>query len=424
MRVLFISANREDINMATLPLGMVLVAEATRAAGHQVELLDLLGQAQPAQAVRQAIAALAPQVIGISVRNIDDQCMARPRFLLDQALTVVQACRQECSAPLVLGGAGYSIFPQSALAYLGADMGIEGEGEEAFVQLLELLAGGGDPAGVPGLHLPGQAPRQSKRLLAGLDRLPWPAALELLGRQAASPELWVPVQTRRGCPLNCVYCSTPAIEGPRLRRCTPQGAAQALAALHQAGARRFFVTDNTFNLPPSHALRFCRALTALNLGLQWRGIIYPSRLSPELVEAMAQSGCLEVSLGFESGSPAMLARLGKRFSLEDVRHDARLLAKHGIRRMGFLLLGGPGETQESVRQSLAFADSLGLEALKLTVGLRVYPGTGLHRLGLAQGLLATDDDLLQPRFYMQPELGDWLPQEVAAWAKERPHWLF
>ena len=128
---------------------------------------------------------------------------------------------------------------------------------------------------------------------------------------------------------------------------------------------------------------------------------------------MARAGCREVSLGFESGSDVMLGRLNKRFQAEEVRAVSRMFADAGIQRRGFLLLGGPGETRESVEESLGFADSLNLDALKVTVGLRIYPETPLAATALAEGVIRPDDDLLWPRFYLAPGLRDWLPERVA-----------
>ncbi|MFH1090624.1 MAG: cobalamin-dependent protein [Pseudomonadota bacterium] len=119
MRVLLISANREDINMVTLPLGLALVAASVQQSGHEVELLDLMRADDVRGRIEAAIRRFEPEVIGISVRNIDDQNMARPRFLLEQVKEVVEVCREHSEAPLILGGAGYSIFPQAALEYLG-----------------------------------------------------------------------------------------------------------------------------------------------------------------------------------------------------------------------------------------------------------------------------------------------------------------
>jgi hypothetical protein len=137
MRVLFISANREDINMPTLPMGLGCVAAATQKAGHDVTFVDLLAAGDIGTVIEDTINEFAPRVIGISARNIDDQVMHSPRFMLDQAKEMVALCQKLSKAPLVLGGAGYSMFPNSALEYVGADMGIQGEGEVAFPALLE-----------------------------------------------------------------------------------------------------------------------------------------------------------------------------------------------------------------------------------------------------------------------------------------------
>ena len=109
--MLLISAGTERVNLPTLPLGLALVGAAARAVGHEVFLPDLLREANSPTAIRQTVQNFRPDAIGISVRNIDDQCMESPRFLLEQVIDVVSTCRACSSAPLVLGGAGYSIFP-------------------------------------------------------------------------------------------------------------------------------------------------------------------------------------------------------------------------------------------------------------------------------------------------------------------------
>jgi len=404
MRVLLISANTERINMPTLPLGVALVAAATRQAGHEVRLLDLRAGGDAGAAIGRAVMDFSPQVIGISVRNIDDQNMACPRFLLDGAREVVAACRAATAAPVVLGGAGYSIFPEAALRYLGADMGVCGEGEEVFAAILDRLGEGQNPAGLPGVYLAeGQVPAE-RHYVEDLDRLPL-AGEEMWGTaDRGEADLWLPVQTRRGCALDCAYCSTPQIEGRRLRCRSPELVARHVRAAAEAGFRRFYFVDNTFNLPPDYGLRLCRSLAAMAAKVQWRAIVYPHAVPEELLRAMAEAGCVEVSLGFESGSPAVLRAMNKRFAPEEVRAISRSLKAHGIRRLGFLLLGGPGETPQSVAESLTFAESLRLDALNVSVGIRIYPHTPLAWIAVEEGLVAAGDDLLRPRFYVRPGL--------------------
>jgi radical SAM superfamily enzyme YgiQ (UPF0313 family) len=191
----------------------------------------------------------------------------------------------------------------------------------------------------------------------------------------------------------------------------------------ESGFRRFQFVDNTFNLPPSYSLALCSRLAGADLSITWRSILYPGKLDEKLVGAMAKAGCREVSLGFESGCDDILEEMNKQFRSKDVRDAARMLADHGIHTMGFLMLGGPGETRDTVEETLAFVSALNLDALKITVGIRIYPHTKLAKRAVQDGLIAEEDDLLFPKFYMVRGLEDWLRETVAKSLKEHRNWV-
>ena len=337
MRVLLVSANTEKINMPVLPLGLACVAEAVRYAGHDVRFIDLMDQQDTRIVLENAIDDFQPEIIGISVRNIDDQCMEKPVFLLDSVKDFVNNCRSLSDAPIILGGAGYSIFPESALAYLGADMGIQGEGEIAFTILLERLSRKADLSGIPGLYLQNKGIQGKVRFTKDLNEcpLPLPGDQEWTSFSNQNEEMWLPFQTRRGCPLNCSYCSTPTIEGKIMRKHSPASVVNAISRYVEAGFDRFFFVDNIFNLPPSYAKEFCDQLLKSGLNTSWRCILYPRKVDEELVQKMADAGCKEVSLGFESGSEKILRALNKNFQPEDIRLISERLKRYGILRMGF-----------------------------------------------------------------------------------------
>ena len=441
MRVLLISANTETMNMPVLPLGLACVAAATRNAGNEVALLNLMFEGDPMLGIRNSIQDFRPNVIGISVRNIDDQNLPRPQFLLAPVREIIASCRSLSGAPIILGGAGYSIFPESALGYLGADMGIQGEGEVVFPVVVDRIGKGAQVSDIPGICLPGQPARvadvgavrpaaQSLRATGrepplryferNLDDLPLPEPGLWIPPGADNRKLWVPVQSRRGCPLDCTFCSTSAIEGRSVRRRSPDRIVKWLAELRETGCRNCNFVDNTFNLPPTYAKDLCRQVIQAELDLNLWCIIYPKWIDTELMELMRRAGCRQISFGFESGSDRMLRSLNKQFNRQEVSAVSKMFAEAGIERMGFLLLGGPGETKDSVEESLSFADSLNLEALKITVGLRIYPQTPLARTALSEGVIRADEDLLLPRFYLTPELRDWLPERVATYKTSRP----
>ncbi len=405
--------------MPTLPLGLACVAAATRNAGNEVALLNLMFEGDPKSGIGTSIEDYRPNLIGISVRNIDNQNLLQPRFMLAAVREVIASCHSLSDAPIILGGAGYSIFPQSALGYLGADMGIQGEGEVVFPLLVERIGEGGQVSDLPGIYLPSQA-AQGRIFENNLDALPLPEPSLWIPHGADPRNLWVPVQSRRGCSLDCTFCSTSMIEGKPLRTRSPARVVKWLAELRETGCRNVNFVDNTFNLPPNYAKDLCRQVIQAELDLNLWCIIYPKWIDAELVELMRRAGCSQVSFGFESGSDRMLRSLNKQFDKSEVSAVSKMFAEAGIKRMGFLLLGGPGETKDSVEESLSFADSLNLEALKITIGLRIYPQTPLARTALAEGVLSADDDLLLPHFYLTPELRDWLPERVADYKTSRP----
>jgi radical SAM superfamily enzyme YgiQ (UPF0313 family) len=421
MRVLFISANTETINMVPLPLGLNCVAVATRNAGHEVRLLDLMGGSDHQSLIRDAIASFNPEVIGISVRNVDNQSMADPKFLLEPVRETVALCRSLSDAPTVVGGAAFSIFPEAMLGYLGADMGICGEGELAFTALLDALKAGADLSGIAGLCLPGKPVQMGSALRGGLEELPFPDPSLWSVPAGRSDELWIPLQTRRGCPMRCSYCSTPALEGTAIRTHPVETVLEALSRHVAVGFKNFYFVDNTFNFPPDYAKSLCDAIVSARLGIRWRCILYPGFVDEEMVSKMAQAGCIEVSLGFESGSPGILKSLNKKYDLDQVRQASELLRRHGIARMGFLMFGAPGETRETVQESLDFAESLQLDMLKLSTGIRIYPETPLAEVSRREGVVAEGDDLLLPRFYQAKGLENWLGPLLADWMKNRPY---
>lgn len=426
MKVLLISANTETINMPVLPLGLAWVDAALQEAGFETKSLNLMGTSDARSLLEKSIGEFQPDAIGISVRNIDDQSMNNARFMLDPVKALIDWCRALTDAPIILGGAGYSIFPAAALSFLGADMGVRGEGEIVFPELLRRINRHEPIDDIPGLYLPNRPPRLECRRIRNLSGLPLPrpgihlSVPDALRKQ----EVWLPFQTRRGCPMNCSYCSTGSIEGQIIRKISPDHIVCALSEYVSAGYSKFFFVDNTFNLPPTHAEALCDRLIAENLNIRWRCILYPSKIFPRMIKKFARAGCVEVSFGFESGSDQILHQMNKRYRSQDIRQASAILSDHGIQQMGFLLLGGPGETHDTLLQSLSFAESLQLDAMKLTLGIRIYPETPLADTAENEGVISPADNLLLPKFYIRKGFdANRAKKTLDRWIKDRPNWF-
>jgi radical SAM superfamily enzyme YgiQ (UPF0313 family) len=426
MKILMISANTETINMPVLPLGMACVAKAVEDAGHSVSQLNLMATSNALDDLIESIKTDDPNLIGISVRNIDDQVSANARFLLEPVKGIVEVCRSHSDAKIILGGAGYSIFPQSSLEYLGADMGIQGEGERSFVQLVSALKKNDDYSNIPGLFDLNLGIQNPQQVVKDIDTLFLPEPNKHIWTLKNNDEqvIWLPIQSRRGCPMNCSYCSTPTIEGKHIRKRNIDKITEAMKVYTQSGFNHFFFVDNTFNLPPSYAKALCDKIIESGLKIKWRGILHPWKVDEDLVAKMADSGCSEISLGFESGSNTILKNMNKRFGVDSVRQISDSLKSYGIGRMGFLLFGSPGETKQTVLESLEFVDSLKLDAVKVTVGLRIYPYTTLSDHARKSGTISCDDNLLLPKFYIEDGLDGWIRHTLDNFVKDRPNWIY
>jgi len=166
----------------------------------------------------------------------------------------------------------------------------------------------------------------------------------------------------------------------------------------------------------------CDEILARGMRVRWHGIINPLYVTRRLVRQMKKAGCMEVSLGFESGSDRMLRCLGKGFCVPDVRRSSRLLKEFEIRQTGLLLLGAPGEDRASVGASFALAETLQPEAKKVAVGVRVYPGTPLAKLAAAEHLPSEEAGLLEPVFYVSGAVWDWLADRAKEEVRSHPGW--
>ena len=426
MKVLLISVITENLYMTVLPLGAAYVAASAMNAGHEVEMLSLRsGDGEYNEILEKTISRLKPDAIGISMRNVDDQRMENSVFLLEPVKEVVKNCKKLSSSPVVLGGAGYSIFPSQALSYLGADMGIQGEGEASFTMLLKRLDKNLDISEVPGLYLPEKGLVSPIKHPKSLDEyaMPVPNVHLTIPKDNSNQPVWAPIQTRRGCPMDCSYCSTFLIEGRALRKHSPKNVVENIKKYIDAGINHIFFVDNTFNFPPSYAEELCDQIISEKLKIKGRCILYPSKIDAKLVDKMAKAGIRETSLGFESASEMILKNMNKRFLIKDVISASRMLKDAGIFQMGFLMLGGPGETKKTALASLRFADDLQPDAMKISIGIRIYPYTALAETAIKEEKIKSHEDLLFPTYYVVNELKDWLKETVLKWGKDRPNWM-
>lgn len=416
MRTLIVSANQEHKPDPVVPLGAAMVAGAAREAGHEVAFFDAcFAGLRWADELRERLGAFQPQVVGLSLRNVDDVAWPRAVSYLPHYRRVAGVIREAApGAKLVLGGSAFSLFPREFMKELGADFGICGEGEQAFARLLADFEAGFTPARI----LQGDA-----LALAGRAGVP---ALELLDldqyyRRGGA----LNVQTRRGCPFICAYCTYPMLEGAAARPASITQVIDLMERLHdERGYDHFFVVDNTFNVPAAHALAFCDALQRRRLNIRWTAYVTPAGLTRELVRAMADAGCTSVDLGTDAASPATLAGLNKSFGQGEIERACRWLREAGIRFSHSLILGGPGESVKTLEETRRIVNATRPSAVIAMLGVRLYPNTPLERQARREGLLGGEPPGLEPLFYISDAVRDVLVDFAKRTRDAFPFWYF
>ncbi len=431
-RVLLVSTNRERAPFPVVPNGMACVASALEDAGHDVRVADLMFARDPIRAAERAAREHQPDVIGVSVRNIDNSDTIALRHYTPEAAATLAALRRAAPrAKVVAGGAAFGVAPKSLFDALGVDFAVAGDGERATVKLVNDLAAGREPGEIAGLVRlrGGQVVFTPPGEEADLDALPQPrlhrwfdlARYERIGAT-------VPIQTKRGCVYKCVYCTYRNVEGWGYRLRDPELVAAEIAELHVHGVNHFDFVDSTFNSPPPHARDVCEAIARKtpNVTLETTNFT-PAAAFPDLLALMKRAGFTALGITAESASDAVLERMQKGFGADTVRIAAERVERAGIRCLWIFLVGGPGETAGTLEETLTFAaERLQRgDAVYTTVGLRVYPGTTLHNIAVSEGTLDAGDPLLDPTFYFSPELSlEHAVTRLRRFAADHPRFMF
>lgn len=189
------------------------------------------------------------------------------------------------------------------------------------------------------------------------------------------------------------------------------------------GVSYIYFVDDIFNYPTEFAEQLCRAMAAERLPINWSAFINPAFMPPGLLDVMLAAGCDAVEYGTESGSPVMLKNLGKAFTVADVREGSRLCRERQVDFAHYILFGGPGETRETILESFDLMDELEPTAIIAMTGIRIFPGTSLHRTALAEGVIDSATDLLEPTFYISPDVRDHMAELVISEAIKRKNWV-
>ncbi len=387
MRTLILDRGRHGERGAIPHLGFGYVASALESAGYPVTYLDVNDPVH-----RKGQIAI-PEGHGMV-------CLSASTFSFLEARELAERVKRESpESMVVLGGPHTSLDPEKILADSNLDLLVIGEGEETIVELARAVAekgrfdAHGDGTDIRGIAFrrQGKVHRTEPRpWIQDLDRIPFPA-FHLFPMHLYQH---YPLITARGCPYNCVFCSSKKVWGRRWRARSPQNIVREIqhALEHFHGRENYFaILDDTFNLDVERAEAICDGIVEAGLQIRWTNSgIRADRVTPSLAGKMRRAGCEVVGVGIESANEQVLKNIKKGETLEEITLGVHTLKEAGIRVFGFFMIGNPGDTLETIRETIDYAKELNLWGADFSLAVP-YPGTELWDIIESKGRFVRKD---------------------------------
>jgi radical SAM superfamily enzyme YgiQ (UPF0313 family) len=259
-----------------------------------------------------------------------------------------------------------------------------------------------------------------------LDATPFPAFelfdIEAYRRLGTFPAIF----TKRGCSFHCTHCPRNALEGSRYRLKSPARVIAEIEKARSAGdVNMFYFIDNLFNFPLQQAREICEELVERKTGIAWTtDSITPLGVTEDFCRLMKKSGCVTVCLAIEHGSAAMLERMKRGYTTEHIREAAANIKKAGIPYLITLLLGGPGETPDTIREAMELVDDLPApEFVLATVGIGLEPNLGMIADAIRDEQLEDESELFEGKSYLSPALSEEYLKELTAELGAKESWV-
>jgi radical SAM superfamily enzyme YgiQ (UPF0313 family) len=389
---LLISANRVITPYPVYPLGAACLLGALKAKGHCASHFDVLADGGLEELARY-LSGKCYDLIGVSIRNLDTTDSSAPGDFLQDNIETVKLIRQSLQSPIVLGGPAFSIMPHAFMELLQADYGVVGEGEH----LLPWLAG----------EIANRRPPKKKIFHSGHEEhlLQRPVFTESVARYYTDHGGMLNIQTKRGCPYACSYCSYPTLEGRHLRHRDPEEVADDVIRLGaDFGARYIFFTDSVFNDAQGQYRKIAEALIKRDNDIPWCAFFRPQNLRRDDLRLLKRSGLAAIELGTDAATDTILAGLNKGFCFDDVMEIHQKIVEESIPCAHYVMFGCPDEDEQTLRCGLENIERLEHSVVIAFAGIRILPGTKIFDRAVDDNIIKVDQSLLSPVFYFSPHL--------------------
>ncbi|RME86317.1 MAG: radical SAM protein [Caldilineae bacterium] len=375
MKIAFVGPKWNEMVNAYPSLGLGYLAAVAEQDNHECRIFDFgLRPDRPLEEEVQEVVDFKPDLVAFTSMTTSYASIEEAAAMLKEALGV----------RTVIGGPHATTLPELTLENPHLDFLIFGEGEEVFRDFLRALESG--------LHnwseIVGLWYKEDGRVISGgerplikdLDGLPFPARhlfeLERYPLYTPNGEPMLTVLSSRGCPYNCSFCFK-GIVGRTYRQRSPENIADELQQLiDDYGVRNFYFIDDLFTIDVRRLDKILDHFIERDMDIRWRCLARVDRVTPELLKKMYRAGCRQIHYGIESGNEEVLKRTAKHIRLDQVRDAVRWTEEAGIHSKGYFILGLPGDTRETIEETIEFAASLELSEAMFSIATPM-PGTQL-----------------------------------------------
>ena len=416
MNLLFVNTNQTRMPDPVPPIGLSYLAGAMRRAQHDCDIFDLTFQSQFEEKLKASIRGRKPEVIGLSLRNVDNTAYPKTVSYFEHFQKIVRICREVApETPIVVGGPAFSLFPEEFMESLDVDYGIAGEGEIALLELLEKLESGDFPTEKIIFHAQGGQ--------VNLDELT--PAWDLIETQRYFHDGGsLNIQTKRGCRFKCAYCSYPLLEGASVRQRSPEKVVDEMEyCFNEYGIDYFFFVDNVFNYPREHSIAICDTIIKRGLKVKWTAYTSPGVEDEKMFSIYKEAGCDALDFGSDAMSNVSLATMSKWFTVTKIKEASHWCRKYEINFSHSLIFGSPGETKDSVEETIANVHECDPTVVIAMIGVRLYPNTPLSNRLIKKGWITRKEIGLKPVFYVEESIREFIFDRLLEERQNYSNWI-
>ncbi|MFH0866737.1 MAG: lipid biosynthesis B12-binding/radical SAM protein [Bacteroidota bacterium] len=421
-KLLLVSANQMKVPYPVYPLGISYLTTflRNRLTDFEIRVFDFMDKDY--EAYIKLLNEFRPDYTGVSLRNIDDVNIYIQESFINHYKTIIEKTRENTSGKIIIGGAGFSIFPELLFKTLNPDFGIYGEGEERMLELITALENNSDYSQIKSLVFKKDDKIIFNKKQQSLQKLDLHFESGLLDYYWLHSGM-LNIQTKRGCPYNCIYCTYPVIEGRNVRTLDIDS---IVDTLHDLSVNKkidyIFFTDSIFNVDNNFNHELCEKLIRKNINIKWGAYFNFCNLDEKILELFKIAGLRHIEFGTESLSDAMLKNYRKPFTVNDIIDISKICVKLEIDFAHFLILGGYGEIEDTLDETFENSKKIERTVFFPFIGMRIYPGTELYDIALRENKISKTDDLLVPKYYISDKINIDTLKEKAA--KTGRPWVF